>query len=172
MLSLNIPLQILMLAEKELALTETHACTAAAQMKESPLYVLFASPPPTINGTLSTCMLPIVRGFSKMTSLHCAGQRKSNALSSYGRHSSPFKPQPSLASQYVDVQVTNESEGSKKYVVRTKNASAVMYAAAKTTNSHKKLQGRVKRRIVLSTPNLHVLSLKLIVESRRGEGSN
>ena len=48
----------------------THACSAAAQIKLSPLYVWFASPPPTMSGTNAILSFPMNLGFASSTPLH------------------------------------------------------------------------------------------------------
>lgn len=123
----------------------TYACTAAAQTKLSPRYVPFASPPPTMSGTKSTCSTPTVLGFCRTTDLHCAGQRKSKVELVNGSQFAPLRPQASSAGQYVAVHPINASSGVRKDCARAQNANPIIYPIASTTNSH----GFVKCRLNL-----------------------
>lgn len=138
-------------------------------MKLSPLYVLLASPPPTMSGLKAICSSPIVLGFCRITLLHCAGHRKSNVELSKGPHVVPSCPHPLLASQYVDVQPMKESSGVRNDCARAKKAKPMIYAARKTNN-----HGEVNGFVVLMTMDSMGITICLpaiaMSMSRKGDG--
>jgi len=78
-----------------------------------------------------------------VTLLHCAGHRKSNVKFVNGPQSSPLRPQPSLADQYVAVQPIDEDGGVRKDCAREKNANPMIYTAPRTRRSQRPVNGRV-----------------------------
>lgn len=94
-----------------------------------------------MRGLKTTCSFPMVRGFCRMTLLHCAGHRNSNNESVNGKHCPPSKPQPLFDNQYVAVHPIDEDAGVMNDCAREKNANPMMYAAPRRSKSHGLVNG-------------------------------
>ena len=88
-----------------------------------------------------------------------------------GSQLSPFRPQPLFAAQYVAVHPMKESDGVKNDCARAKKAKPIMYAAARTTNSHGFVKGRVMWMRKGSSERLRARLPVYKVRLRKGVGS-
>lgn len=88
-----------------------------------------------------------------------------------GSQLSPFSPQPLFAAQYVAVHPMKESDGVRNDCARAKNAKPIMYAAARATNSHGFVKGRVMRMRKGSSERLRARRPVFKVRLRKGVGS-
>lgn len=71
-------------------------------------------------------MLPTILGFSRMTELHCEGQRKSKVVLVKGVQLSPPSPQLASSPQNASVQSTYDEAGVKNELAREKKANPMM----------------------------------------------